>query len=258
MNHSNLRLLRLGAIALMLIALTGCSTIKKNLIPDRFVTDAFLADPLEPLNRATDKFNRELDKAAIKPVAKGYRAVTPDPVDKGITNFFDNIADINSAVNNLLQFKPSRALSDVGRICLNTTVGLLGFIDIASQVGLQSYKEDFGQTLGYWGVGDKPFMMIPLLGPSTLRDFVGQVGDLMINPIYYTSQGVYWSLLSLKFIDTRADLLETTDVLEEAAVDPYAFVRETYLQSRKNKIYDGNPPIDDVLFEDEVIFDDEK
>ncbi|MEN8178921.1 MAG: VacJ family lipoprotein [Pseudomonadota bacterium] len=257
MNKNNPRGWLLCLIILMMISLTGCSTIEKHLLPERFVTEAFLADPIEPLNRGTDKFNRELDKAAIKPVAKGYRVVTPDPVDKGITNFFNNLADINSAVNNLLQFKPVRALSDVGRVCVNTTVGLLGFIDVASDIGLKNYKEDFGQTLGHWGVGDKPFLVIPLLGPSTLRDFVGRAGDLMMNPLYYSAQGIYWTALAIQFVDTRADLLETTDILEEAAVDPYAFLRETYLQTRKNKIYDGDPPLEDANFDDQIIFDDE-
>ena len=257
MNKNNSWVWHLCVIALMIVSLTGCSTIQKKLLPERFLTEAFLADPIEPLNRATDKFNRELDKTTIKPVAKGYRVVTPDPIDKGITNFFDNLADINSAVNNFLQFKPVRALSDVGRVCLNTTVGLLGFIDVASDAGLKSYKEDFGQTLGHWGIGGKPYLVVPVVGPNTLRDLVGQVVDLMMNPIYYTSQGVYWSVLTLKFIDTRADLLETTDVLDEAAVDPYSFVRETYLQIRKNKIYDGDPPLEDANLEGEVIFDDE-
>ncbi len=257
MKKNNLSIWQLCFILVGAISLSGCSTIQKNILPERFVTDAFLADPIEPVNRAIDRINRDLDKAAIKPVAKGYRKVTPDPIDKGITNFFDNLADINSAVNNLLQWKPARALSDVGRVCLNTTVGLLGFIDVASDVGLKSYKEDFGQTLGHWGVGDKPYLVIPVTGPNTLRDLVGQIGDLMINPIYYTSQGVYWSLLAFNFIDTRADLLETTDVLDEASVDPYAFVRETYLQIRKNKIYDGDPPLEDANFEDQFMFDDE-
>ena len=257
MKNNNLWVGKLCLTILWMWGLSGCSTIEKNLIPDRFITEAFLADPIEPVNRATDKFNRGLDKAAIKPVAKGYRVVTPDPLDKGITNFFHNLADINSALNNLLQFKPGRALSDVGRFCIDTTVGLLGFIDVASDIGLQNYKEDFGQTLGYWGVGDKPYLVIPLLGPSTLRDFVGRVGDILMNPLYYSTQGIYWSALSLQFVDTRADLLETTDVLEEAAVDPYAFVRETYLQSRKSKIHNGDPPIDETQFDDEIIFDDE-
>jgi phospholipid-binding lipoprotein MlaA len=214
-------------------------------------------DPLEPINRDVDKFNHKFDNLIAKPVARGYRKITPDPLDRGISNFFDNLADINSALNNLLQLKPHRALSDVGRLCINTTVGLLGFLDVASDMGFKNYKEDMGQTLGYWGVGDKPYLVIPILGPSNLRDFIGGVGDLAVNPIYYTSEGIYWSLLTLKYVDTRADLLETSDVLEEAAVDRYSFVRETYQQSRRNKIHDGAPPLNGPQFEDEIQFDDE-
>ena len=215
------------------------------------------SDPLEPINRDVEQFNRKFDKIIAKPVARGYRKITPDPLDRGITNFFANLADINSAVNNLLQLKPHRALSDVGRLCINTTVGLLGFFDVATGMGLKNYKEDLGQTLGYYGVGDKPYLVIPILGPSNLRDFVGQMGDLVINPIYYTSEGVYWSLLTLKYVDTRADLLETGDILEEAAVDPYSFIRETYQQSRRHKIHNGMQPQDSPQFEDEIQFDDE-
>lgn len=215
------------------------------------------SDPLEPINRDVDNFNQKFDQAIFKPVAKGYRKITPDPLDRGITNFFDNLADFNSAVNNLLQFKPQRAMSDVGRLCLNSTVGLLGFLDVASGVGLKSYKEDMGQTLGYWGVGDKPYLVIPFIGPSNLRDFIGQLGDIAINPVYYTSDGVYWSLLVLRYVDTRADLLETSDMLQEAAVDRYSFVRETYQQSRRNKVHDGQSQLNGPQFEDEILFDDE-
>ncbi len=216
-----------------------------------------VSDPLEPVNRDVDWFNQKFDKNIAKPVAKGYRNVTPAPLDRGITNFFGNLADINSAVNNLLQLKPHRSLSDVGRLSINTTIGLLGFFDVASNMGLKSYKEDLGQTLGHWGVGDTPYLVIPFLGPSNLRDFIGQLGDLIINPIYYTSEGIYWALLTLNYIDARADLLETTDVLEEAAVDSYSFLRETYQQNRRNKINDGAPSLNETQFEDEIQFDDE-
>jgi len=232
--------------SLLLLTVSACASL-----PDRYQ-----ADPLEPANRKIEKFNRAFDKGITNPVARGYRFVTPDPLDKGISNFFGNIADINSAVNNLLQLKPKRAISDVGRICLNTTVGLLGLFDVASDAGLPSYKEDLGQTLGYWGVGETPYLVVPILGPSTLRDLAGEVGDTLINPVYFASQTVSWALLTLDFIDFRADLLETSNVLEEAAVDPYAFTRETYLQIRRSKIADGKLPLDEQ-FDDEIQFDDE-
>jgi phospholipid-binding lipoprotein MlaA len=239
---------RVGSLLLLAAwILSGCASL----------SDIDLTDPLEPINRDVDRFNHMFDNAIGKPVARGYRNITPDPLDRGISNFFDNLSDINSAVNNLLQLRPHRALSDVGRLSINTTVGLLGFLDLATDMGFKSYKEDLGQTLGFWGVGDTPYLVIPILGPSNLRDFVGQLGDLIINPIYYTSEGVYWSLLVLRYVDIRADLLETSDMLEEAAVDQYSFVRETYQQNRKHRIHNGAMPIDETPFEDEILFDDE-
>lgn len=229
-----------------LLLLSGCATMDPGLP----------SDPLEPLNRKVDVFNQEFDKYLAKPVAKGYRAVTPDPLDRGVTNFFNNLADIPSAANNLFQLKPTRAISDIGRICINTTIGLLGLFDVASDMGIPSYKEDLGQTLGYWGVGDTPYLIIPFYGPSTLRDFIGQVGDYFLNPVGYTSQGVRWGLTALNIVDKRADLLEAGDVLDEAAVDRYSFMREFYLQKRKSAIEDGQVSMDDELF-NENIFNDE-
>jgi phospholipid-binding lipoprotein MlaA len=237
----------------LLWTLSGCASLP----------DSYTSDPLEPVNRDIYAINKDLDNAIVKPVAKGYRVVVPDALDKGVTNFFGNIADINSAINNLLQLKPLRAASDVGRVSINTTIGMLGLFDVASRVGLKDYKEDMGQTLGYWGIERSPYLVIPLLGPNNLRDFVGQVIDSTLNPIAFAGQTVYWSVQTLRLVDARADLLETTDVLDEAAVDPYSFVRETYQQIRRNKIYDGEPPLndkpfeDELMFEDEIIFDDE-
>jgi phospholipid-binding lipoprotein MlaA len=232
-------------IIFSLLLLSGCASVNLGLP----------SDPLEPVNRVTERFNQEFDKVAAKPVAKGYRFVTPDPLDRGITNFFNNLADIPSAANNLLQLKPVRALSDVGRVCVNTTIGLLGFFDVASDMGLPIYREDLGQTLGYWGVGDTPYLMIPIFGPSTLRDLVGRIGDFFLNPISYSTQGVYWSLVTLNLVDTRADLLEAGDVLDEAAVDRYSFLRELYLQKRKSAINDGQTSLDDDLFDENIFMD---
>lgn len=231
-------------VLLVLLLMSGCASMRAE----------HPSDPLEPVNRGIDKFNRGFDKAVAKPVAKGYRVVTPNPLDQGITNFFNNLADIPSAANNLLQLKPGRALSDVGRICINTTIGLLGLFDVASDMGIPDYKEDLGQTLGYWGVGETPYLMIPFLGPSTLRDFVGYMGDLFLNPIGYTTQGVSWSLFALRYVDRRADLLEAGDVMEEAAVDPYSFMRESTLQKRRTLIEDGQTSLGEEDLFDESIF----
>jgi phospholipid-binding lipoprotein MlaA len=189
------------------------------------------------------RFNTDFDNAFLKPVAKGYKRVTPEPVDRGITSFFNNIDDVTSAVNNLLQFKLSRFGSDVGRVAVNSTVGLLGFLDVATNLGLPSYKEDFGQTLGYWGLGQGPYFVIPILGPSTIRDTVGLAGDIYVDPfISVGERGIYWGAVTLRVIDRRADLLQSSDILEEAALDPYTFLRDAYLQRRRSKVYDGNPP----------------
>ena len=226
----------LGFILLFAL-MGGCASV-----PDEYRDPR---DPLESYNRGVHGFNTAVDNAILKPVAKGYQAITPEPVDRGITNFFNNIADVTSAVNNLLQFKLSRAGSDVGRIAVNTTVGVLGFFDVASNMGLPSYKEDFGQTLGYWGGEPSPYLVLPFLGPSTLRDTIGLGGDVVTSPLFSLDKNqVYWGLVALDVVDTRADLLTAGALLEGAALDPYIFVRDAYLQRRRNQIFDGRPPPD--------------
>jgi phospholipid-binding lipoprotein MlaA len=179
----------------------------------------------------------------MKPAAKAYRAVTPDVVDRGITNFFANLDDVTSLANNFLQFKLSRAGSDLGRIFINTTVGVLGFVDVATNVGLQSYKEDFDQTLGYWGLEPGAFLMLPILGPSSIRGTLGWAGDIVTDPLFSIETGdVYWGLIALRLVDYRADRLAAGEIMEEAALDPYVFLRDAYLQRRRNLVYDGNPP----------------
>lgn len=201
-------------------------------------------DPLEPWNRSMYEFNEVLDKAALKPVAKGYRTVVPPPVRGGVTNFFSNFRDVTVAVNNLLQLKIGNALSDVGRVVLNSTVGLFGVFDVATPLGLEKHNEDFGQTLGYWGVASGPYLVLPLLGPSTVRDSVGLVGDYFTDPEFYLfdSDALGWAVFGTRIVNLRANLLEAEEVFEQAAVDRYAFLRDAYLQRRLNLIHDGNPP----------------
>ncbi|MET0027548.1 MAG: VacJ family lipoprotein [Candidatus Thiodiazotropha sp.] len=233
-------------ILLSLLFMSGCASIHSQ----------HGSDPLESFNRGSDQFNQEFDRAIAKPVAKGYRYITPTVVDLGVTNFFNNLADIPSAANNLLQLKPGRALSDIGRVCINSTLGIFGLFDVASDMGIPSYKEDMGQTLGYWGVGDTPYLVIPFFGPTTLRDLVGRVGDFMINPVVYPTQTAFYTLVTLNYVDIRADLLEAGDVLDEAAVDRYAFLREFYLQRRRSQIDDGMNQADDELFDESLFMDD--
>jgi phospholipid-binding lipoprotein MlaA len=225
-----------GALILAwLVTIGGCAST-----PDAFREPS---DPLEPYNRAMFKFNTDFDNAFLKPIAKGYKYIAPEPVDRGVTNFFNNIDDLTSAVNNLLQFKLSRFGTDIGRVTVNSTAGLLGVLDVATNLGLPSYKEDFGQTLGYWGLGPGPYFVIPILGPSTIRDAVGLAGDIYVDPfISVRKNEIYWGAVGLRLIDRRADLLQAGDILEEAAVDPYSFLRDAYLQRRRTKVYDGNPP----------------
>ncbi len=235
------------AVTVLMVSLAaGCASVPPEARDPR--------DPWQPFNRAVFKFNTDFDNAFVKPVAQAYQAVTPQLLNEGITNFFNNIADINSAVNNTLQFKLSRTGSDIGRLFINTTVGFVGFIDVASNVGLPSYKEDFGQTLGYWGFGAGPFFMMPLLGPSSVRDTFGFAGDVVVDPFFSLGEEeIYWGFVTLRVVDRRAGLLDAIELVDEAAIDPYTLVRDAYLQRREYLVHDGNPPEaedDAIMWED--------
>jgi phospholipid-binding lipoprotein MlaA len=200
-------------------------------------------DPLEPLNRGIYAFNDALDTAVVKPVATGYRAVLPQFVRTGVSNFFSNLDDITVIVNGILQLKIPQALSDTGRFVINTTVGVLGLIDVATHLGLEKHNEDFGQTLGYWGVGNGPYLMLPFLGPSTFRDGVGRWVDSKTDPVRWEDHiRTRNQFLLLRVVNTRANLLDSEKVLDAAAIDRYAFLRDAYLQRRRSLVYDGNPP----------------
>lgn len=227
------RFRKLLGVAVVAGLLTGCATSGNP------------KDPLEGFNRAMFAFNDGLDTVLIKPVAKGYDAVLPLPVRTGVTNFFGNIADLFIGVNNLLQGKPDQALSDFGRVVINSTIGILGLFDVATEAGLEKHEEDFGQTFGRWGVGDGAYVVIPFFGPRTVRDTVGLVLDVKADPVANLSDvATRNSLLALRVIDNRADLLPADKVIEEAALDKYSYIRDGYLQRRRNLIHDGNPPRD--------------
>lgn len=179
----------------------------------------------------------------LKPVAKGYDEVTPDPVKTGIGNFFGNLADVWIAVNNLLQGKLTEGASDVGRFLVNSTVGILGLIDVASEIGLDKHDEDFGQTLGYWGVGDGPYLFWPVIGPRNVRDTLGFVVDVSADPVGHLEDvSARNTLIGVRLIDYRASLLPADKVVEEAAFDKYNYLRNAYFQNRRSVIHDGNPP----------------
>ena len=200
-------------------------------------------DPIEGFNRAIFDINDGLDKALIKPVAQGYEAALPAPVRRGVTNFFSNIDDVFIAVNNLLQGKLPEAISDVGRVAVNTTIGLLGVMDVATDFGLEKHDEDFGQTFGRWGVGDGPYLVLPLFGPSTVRDAFGRAIDVHVDPVNnlnnISSRNV---LVATRGLNDRSSLLSADKIVEEAALDRYAYMRDAYLQRRRYRIYDGEPP----------------
>ncbi|MDP1613537.1 MAG: VacJ family lipoprotein [Sulfuritalea sp.] len=200
-------------------------------------------DPIEGFNRAMFAFNEGLDSAIVKPVATGYEAVLPSPVRTGVTNFFSNIEDVFIGVNNLLQGKVPEAFSDLGRVVINSTVGILGLIDFASDAGLEKHNEDFGQTFGRWGVGNGAYVVIPLFGPRTARDTVGFVLDVAADPVAnHNPRRTRDLALVLRLVNDRANLLPADKVIEEAALDKYSYVRDGYLQRRRNLIHDGNAP----------------
>ncbi|MEP7156895.1 MAG: VacJ family lipoprotein [Betaproteobacteria bacterium] len=228
MNSKNLLVLA----AIFVSLLSGCAS-----------TGAPPADPLEGLNRGTYAVNDALDRAILKPVAKGYETVTPQFVRSGVRNVFTNLGDVSVAVNNLLQGKPAEAASDAGRFLVNSTVGVLGLFDVASPMGLEKHDEDFGQTLGKWGVGTGPYLVIPLLGPSTLRDVTGRGVDSQLGWARQVDHiPTRNSVTGLELVDVRASLLGAGDSLDEAALDKYQFLRDAYLQRRLRAVYDGKAP----------------
>jgi phospholipid-binding lipoprotein MlaA len=224
---------RLCAALLLAGSLAGCATSGGN-----------PADPLERVNRAVFVFNDATDKAVFTPVAKGYRAVVPGFLRTGISNFFSNLEDVWISVNDVLQGKFQEGLEDATRVIFNSTFGIAGIFDFASDVGMPKHNEDFGQTLGRWGIDSGPYVVIPFLGPSTFRDGFGLIFDYNADLVYWATESVPVrnSLYATRAISNRAKLLDATSVLEQAALDKYAFTRDAWLQRRRNLVYDGNPP----------------
>lgn len=197
-------------------------------------------DPLEGYNRAMFKFNDTVDQVALKPVATAYKTVTPSFVQTGVGNFFGNLSDVWSAVNNLLQGKGEAGLQDVVRVSMNSTFGILGLIDIASQAGIPKHNEDFGQTLGWYGVQSGPYLMLPLLGPSTVRDTAALPLDITGDPWRYKDPVNVRNIGTVtRVVDKRAALLDATNLMEAAALDRYEFIRDGWMQRRQSQVFDG-------------------
>jgi phospholipid-binding lipoprotein MlaA len=214
---------------------------------------------LESINRGVYKFNDVTDRAVFKPVATAYKTVAPTPIRTGVNNFFNNLGTLTNVLNNLLQFKLANAFSEAGRFVINSTFGIAGFIDVTGMDKIPVHKEDFGQTLGYWGVGPGAYLVLPFAGPSSVRDTTGWIFDLSTtDPITYTHNigevRLHNQLRAAQFIDKRTELLDAKDLVDDASLDPYAFMRDAYLQRRASLVQDGLVPSDlikDEFFEDE-------
>jgi phospholipid-binding lipoprotein MlaA len=231
--------------ALFITVLSGCASLPKNTQHDP-------RDPFERYNRAVFSFNRGLDRTVARPIAVGYTKITPRPVRLGISNFLANLSYPVVMVNDLLQVKVVHFGRDTARFVVNTTVGLGGLFDPATRWGLEANNEDLGQTLGSWGVPPGAYLMLPILGSATVRDGIGDVGDNFLEPRTYISDSdLQLGLTGLDLLDTRAGLLDTDAALNEA-FDPYAFVRNAYLQRREYLIQDGNISDDEPVDESDA------
>jgi len=220
------------AIAVLLSGAAGCASMGSD-----------PRDPFEPFNRNMYTFNEGLDQDLLKPIATGYKEVVPGPIRTWVRNFFANLGDLWIGANNLLQGKPGETVVDWARFAFNSTFGLLGLNDVATEMGLEKHDEDFGQTLGRWGADDGAYFVWPIFGSRTARDTVGSVVDWFGDPVYYVDKtGLRYAARGLRLVSIRADLLDASRILEEAALDKYVFQRDAYLQRRRSLIYDGNPP----------------
>lgn len=220
--------------ATFLLSLGGCTTIPKD--------QRDPGDALEPVNRSIHKFNDGLDRVVLAPVSSAYVDHIPQPARTGVSNFFDNILYLDTVINDFLQGKVKQGFSDLARFGVNSTLGVLGLFDVATPMGLEKHNEDFGQTLAVWKAGDGDYLVYPLLGPSSVRDTGGVVVSVLTNPIVYAAPPVAIPLAILGVVDLRARKETFVRFRNEAALDPYLFTRESYLQHRQFKIHDGNPP----------------
>ena len=229
-----MHLMRISLLLASLL-LTGCSSISG------LSKYAQQKDPFESFNRGVYAFNDSLDRAILKPVAQGYSKVTPGPVKTMVNNFFTNLDDVVVTANDLLQFKFNQALNDGARVLFNSTFGIFGLFNVTDR--LEKHNEDFGQTLGYWGLPSGPYLMLPFLGPSSIRDGTGRYMDSYVSVISNTkhvpTRNTAWAV---EGINTRAGLLEQEKVLDDAVIDRYSFIRDAYLMRRNSLVYDGNPP----------------
>ena len=230
-------MIRVALVTLAVIFVSGCASTP----PEQRVAH----DPWENLNRGVYRFNEVVDGATLKPIAKGYEKVIPAPVRRSVTNFSRNLATPGSALNSFLQGKPADGFSEFTRFVFNSTFGIGGLIDVARHAGLEAKREDFGQTAAVWGIPAGPYVVLPFLGPRTLRETLTLPLDIMMDPLqHYNNSSVRTKIWALRLIDLRARVLPLEDMLRDSS-DPYVTMRESYLQNREFEIYDGDPPMDD-------------
>ena len=224
------------AMALVAVVMHGCASLPPGSVRDP-------GDPFERYNRAAFSFNDAVDRAVLKPVAQAYEAVTPSFLRQAVGNFFDNLSDVSTVANDLLQGKPKMAATHTGRLAVNSTFGLLGLIDVATPMGLERQREDFGQTLGVWGFESGPYLVLPLLGPSSIHDTAGLSVDFATDPVFHLDgRGARAATAGPRAVNGRSRLLEAETTLKEIAFDPYLFTRDAYLTRRRSAVHDGDPP----------------
>lgn len=236
----------LASLTIAMLLLSGCASTGTSAQKDARSS----ADPWEPMNRQINTFNTKVDRYTLKPLARGYRKVVPGFARRGVSNFFANLGTPAVALNNFLQGKGRDGLVDLGRFLMNSSVGIGGLIDVGAGVGLTKHDEDFGQTLAVWGAGNGPYLVLPIFGPSTIRDALTTPLDILSGPLfYYENSSVRDKLRVLQAVDVRTRLLNAERFLENSN-DPYITLRESYLQNRNYKVFDGNPPMDDDFYDD--------
>ena len=246
MQHTKYRLLRAALCMIIVTMFAGCA----GNIPPAAKEDRAPSDPWEPLNRRIHNFNQGVDKISFKPLAKGYQRVLPETMQRGVNNFSRNLLGPLFIINNFLQGKFRRSFSETGRFLANSTWGILGLVDVGADLGMETYREDFGQTLAVWGVPGGPYVVVPILGPRTLRDAIMIPLNFAADPVFYLdSDTARWSIYAIRAVDLRARLF-TVDALIEDSIDRYLTIRESYLQRREFLIYDGEPPEDDDFYDD--------
>jgi phospholipid-binding lipoprotein MlaA len=246
MQHTKFRLLRAALCTIIVTMFAGCA----GNIPPAAKENRAPSDPWEPLNRRIHNFNQGVDKISFKPLAKGYQRVLPETMQRGVNNFSKNLLGPLFIINNFLQGKFRRSLSETGRFLANSTWGILGLVDVGADLGMETYREDFGQTLAVWGVPGGPYVVVPILGPRTLRDAIMIPLNFAADPVYYLdSNTARWTIYAIRAVDLRSRLF-IVDALIEESTDRYLTIRESYLQRREFLIYDGDPPEDDDFYDD--------